>query len=45
MLIGFISLINMDRETGSHSKQDTFHLKQTEQNIMHRFLELCQDFV
>ncbi len=35
----------MDRETGSRSKLDKFHLKQTVQKIMHRFLELYQDFV
>ena len=35
----------MDRETESRSKLYTFHLKQTVQKIMHRFLELYQDFV
>ncbi len=32
----------MDRETESRSKLDTFHLKQTVHNNMHRFLELYQ---
>ena len=35
---------NMDRIRGSRSWLDTFHLKQTVQTIMHRFLELYQDF-
>ena len=34
----------IDRETGSCSKLNTFHLKQAVQK-MHRFLELYQDFV
>ena len=34
----------MDRETESRSKLDKFHVKQTVQKIMHRFLELYQDF-
>ena len=35
----------MDRETGSRSLLDTFHLYQTVQTIMHQFLELYQDFI
>ena len=35
----------IDRETGSCSKLNTFHFKQTVQKIMHRFLELYQDLV
>ena len=35
----------IDREIGSRYKLDIFHLKQTIQKIMHRFLELYQDFV
>ena len=35
----------MNREAGSRSKLDKFHLKQIVQKIMHRFLELYQDCV
>ncbi len=35
----------MEREAGSHSKLHKFHMKQTVQTIMHRFLEIYQDYV
>ena len=37
--------LRIDRETGSRSRLDNFHLKQTVQKIIHWFLELYRDFV